>query len=174
MAQNRKWGTKGRGVTTYNYNVDRKYGGTIGMQAGSTFKIFTLAAALEKDISAYEQIQAPAEKTWKGFTNCTTGAEFPPYRARNSTGSGSFNMYGGTALSVNTYFLELEYRTGLCRPVADRRPRWGWPGRPARRSAATRRSPWAPTRSHRCRWPAPTPGSPTTACSAAPSPSPRS
>lgn len=51
MAQNREWGTSGRGKTTYNYNVDRAMGGTIGMQAGSTFKIFALAAALEAGIS---------------------------------------------------------------------------------------------------------------------------
>ena len=51
MAQNRDWGLKGRGKTTYNYNVDQEFGGTIGMQAGSTFKVFTLAAALEQDFS---------------------------------------------------------------------------------------------------------------------------
>ena len=44
MAQNRNWGTEGVGNTTYNYNVERAMGGTIGMQAGSTFKVFTLAA----------------------------------------------------------------------------------------------------------------------------------
>ena len=65
MAQNRDWGTSGRGNTTYNYNVERAMGGTIGMQAGSTFKVFTLAAALETGISPYEydqllQSQAPS------------------------------------------------------------------------------------------------------------------
>ncbi|MHB1212457.1 MAG: transglycosylase domain-containing protein, partial [Candidatus Nanopelagicales bacterium] len=34
MTQNREWGTSGRGKTTYNYNVGRDKGGTIGMQAG--------------------------------------------------------------------------------------------------------------------------------------------
>ena len=118
MAQNRAWGIKGKGFTTYNYNVDAAHGGTIGMQAGSTFKVFTLAAALEKGISGYDTIESPPEKTWTDFKSCDgKNVSFPPYRARNSTGSGSFNMYSGTAFSVNTYFLELEYRTGICRPV---------------------------------------------------------
>ena len=33
LAQNRLWGTKGKGKTTYNYAVDQKDGGTTGMQA---------------------------------------------------------------------------------------------------------------------------------------------
>ena len=35
-------------MTTYNYAVDAAQGGTIGMQAGSVFKAFTLAAAFER------------------------------------------------------------------------------------------------------------------------------
>jgi len=117
MTQNRTWGTSGVGRTTFNYNVDRAHGGTVGMQAGSTFKVFTLAAALEQGISPTEAIDAPQENTFDGFTNCSTGASFAPYRARNSTGSGVFDMYSGTAYSVNTFFLALEQRTGLCRPI---------------------------------------------------------
>ena len=117
MTQNRTWGITGVGRTTFNYNVDRAHGGTIGMQAGSTFKVFTLAAALEQGVNPSESIDAPQEGTFDGLTNCSTGAAFPPYHARNSTGSGVFDMYAGTAYSVNTYFLALEQRTGLCRPI---------------------------------------------------------
>ena len=117
MAQNRYWGTSGRGKTTYNYNVERAMGGTIGMQAGSTFKIFVLAAAIEQGIKSSEYIYSPAVKTFRKFTNCTNGDRFPPYTVRNSTRSGTFNMRQGTAYSVNTYFMALEERTGLCRPV---------------------------------------------------------
>ena len=117
MTQNRTWGIAGAGHTTFNYNVGRDYGGTIGMQAGSTFKVFTLAAALEQGVNPNESIDSPQEGTFDGLTNCSTGAAFPPYHARNSTGSGSFDMYSGTAYSVNTYFLALEQRTGLCRPI---------------------------------------------------------
>lgn len=117
MAQNRRWGTEGKGNTTYNYNVDRAMGGTIGMQAGSTFKVFVLAAAIEQGISAGEKISAPPVKTFDKFVNCTDGAAFPPYTARNSTRSGKLNMREATAYSVNTYFVGLEQRTGICRPA---------------------------------------------------------
>ena len=35
----------------------------------------------------------------------------------NSTGSGTFNLYTGTQQSVNTFYAQLELRTGLCQPV---------------------------------------------------------
>ncbi|MCX6461573.1 MAG: transglycosylase domain-containing protein [Actinobacteria bacterium] len=123
MAQNRTWGTSGQGRTTYNYNVNQGFGGTIGMQAGSTFKVFTLAAALELGVNVNEPIDSPQEGLFENLKGCgaQSNVTFPPYRARNSTGSGTFDMHTGTAYSVNTYFLALEQRTGLCRPneIAD-------------------------------------------------------
>lgn len=119
MAQNRLWGTQGDGVTTYNYNAPMAFGGTRGMQAGSTFKIFVLAAALEKGIPADLVIDAPAQKTFTNFYGCGPNATslFEPYTVNNSTRSGRFNMYSGTAESVNTYFMSLEEMTGVCRPT---------------------------------------------------------
>ncbi len=117
MAQNREWGTSGKGKTTYNYNVGTDMGGTIGMQAGSTFKIFTLAAAFEEGISPFEYVPAYSPKTFEGFINCTTGEPFEPVTVRNSTSSGTFSMAQATAYSVNTYFMTIEERTGLCRPA---------------------------------------------------------
>ena len=116
MTQNRLWGTSGPGRTTYNYNVDQAAGGTIGMQAGSTFKIFTLAAALEAGISPAEYISSPSPNTFENFVNCETGVSYGPITVRNSTGAGTFDMAKATAYSVNTYFMALEERTGLCRP----------------------------------------------------------
>ena len=119
MAQNRLWGTSGDGVTTYNYNAPMAYGGTRGMQAGSTFKIFVLAAALEKGIPADLVIDSPPQKTFTNFYGCGPNATslFPPYTVNNSTHSGRMNMYSGTAQSVNTYFMALEEKTGVCRPT---------------------------------------------------------
>lgn len=117
MTQNREWGTSGVGKTTYNYNADRAMGGTIGMQAGSIFKIFTLAAALEAGISPYEPISSPSPATFEGFVNCETGVPFPPVTVRNSTQGGTLTMAQATAFSTNTYFMAIEERTGLCRPA---------------------------------------------------------
>ncbi len=117
LAQNRSWGTKGRGKTTYNYAVNAADGGTIGMQAGSTFKIFTIAAALEKGISPREYITGPQRRTFYGGDWGCKGQYYAPYTVNNSTGSGTYNMWSGAAYSVNTFFVELERRAGLCRTV---------------------------------------------------------
>ena len=117
MTQNRTWGTSGKGKTTYNYNVNQDMGGTIGMQAGSTFKVFTLAAALEAGISPNEYISAPSPATFNDFVNCDTGVSFGPVTVRNSTTSGTLNMPQATAYSTNTYFMALEERVGICRTV---------------------------------------------------------
>ncbi len=115
MAQNREWGLKGRGKTTYNYNVDQDFGGTIGMQAGSTFKVFTLAEALEQGFSPMEGVDAPNPKTFEDFVNCTDGTPFEPVTVRNSGSEGFLNMFQATAFSTNTYFVTLAERFGLCR-----------------------------------------------------------
>lgn len=118
LAEDREWGTKGAGKTTYNYAVNAADGGTIGMQAGSTFKIFTIAAALDKGISPREYIEAPQRKTFVDSDwGCKTDLKQPPYTVNNSTGAGTFNMWQATAYSANTYFVELERRTGLCKVV---------------------------------------------------------
>ncbi len=118
MAQNRRWGTTGTGVTTYNYAVDAADGGTIGMQAGSVFKAFTLAAAFEKGISPREYINSPQRKTFApGDWGCGESFNQPKYTVNNSTGAGTFNMWSGAAMSINTFFVELERQAGLCRTV---------------------------------------------------------
>ena len=115
MTQNRVWGLKGKGKTTYNYNVDQDMGGTIGMQAGSTFKVFTLAEALEAGFSPSETIDSPNPKTFSNFVNCTDGEEFDPVTVRNSGSAGVLDMWQATAFSTNTYFVTLAERYGLCR-----------------------------------------------------------
>ncbi len=118
LAQNRLWGTKGAGKTTYNYAVDQKDGGTTGMQAGSTFKIFTLAAAMEAGFSPYTVLDSSDDKNFAaGPWGCTDGRYFGSWTVSNSTSSGQFNMLQGTAFSVNTYFVGLEQQVGVCRTV---------------------------------------------------------
>ncbi len=128
LAQNREWGTGDSQdnwwETTYNYAVDLADGGTQGMQAGSTFKIFTLLAALDKGISPYTVINSPPSKTFTGFVGCddtlltggTSGGD-QPWTVKNSTSSGNFDMFRGAAYSVNTFFVELEKRATVCETV---------------------------------------------------------
>jgi membrane peptidoglycan carboxypeptidase len=128
MAQNRVWGTsksdKKWWETTYNYAVDLADGGTQGMQAGSTFKIFTIVAALEKGISPFTVINAPPRKEFTGFVGCNgaplsgpSSGGTEPWPVSNSTSSGNFDMFRGAAYSVNTFFAELEKRAGVCETV---------------------------------------------------------
>lgn len=114
MAQDRLWGTSGLGRTTVNYNAPLAFNGTVGFQAGSTFKIFTLAAALNQGQDPWTYISSYSPKTFYGFKDCATGNQLPAYTVRNSTGSGSFNMASGTAFSVNTFFVGLQEKIGLC------------------------------------------------------------
>ena len=128
MAQNREWGTgdpqENWWETTYNYAADLADGGTSGMQAGSTFKVFTLLAALDQGISPFTVIDSPPQKTFTGFTGCdgnlltgdSSGGD-QPWTVNNSTSSGNYDMFRGAAYSVNTFFVELEKRASVCDTV---------------------------------------------------------
>jgi len=105
------------GDTYYNYSVEQALGGAEGYQAGSTFKVFTAAAALEKGIPLTKKYDARSPMymgNWS-FSTCLGRARDPKYRPKNSTGvNGVMDMYKGTAMSVNTYFLQLEHEIGVC------------------------------------------------------------
>ncbi len=120
VTQSRPIGTRAkRGETFINYAVPRKYGHANGFQAGSTFKPFVLAAALQQGMPLTTQIQAPPKIRLRvdRFRGCdgrlTSDKVWTP---SNSTGSGLFDLRTGTRQSVNTFFAQLELRTGLCRP----------------------------------------------------------
>jgi membrane peptidoglycan carboxypeptidase len=108
---------KKKGQTYYNYSVEQKLGGAEGYQAGSTFKAFTAAAAIEKGIPLTKKYNArsPMDFTHTTFSTCIGNARDPSYRPKNSTGvNGVMDMYKGAAKSVNTYFLQLEHTVGIC------------------------------------------------------------
>jgi membrane peptidoglycan carboxypeptidase len=116
MAQNRKWGRSGIGYTTVNYGAPVDANGTVGFQAGSTFKAFTIAAAFQQGWDPFKVINSPEKKEFEDFVECETGDKFAPYEVKNSTASGAFDILSGTAYSVNTYFVGLEEQLGLCDP----------------------------------------------------------
>ncbi|HVY10600.1 MAG TPA: transglycosylase domain-containing protein [Mycobacteriales bacterium] len=107
------------GQNSIDFAVDQKYGGsTYGFHAGSTFKMFVLAAALKEGIPLGTRIHAPPAITVRGYKTCS-GLDAGSYNLHNAGDSeaGTFNLESGTWFSVNTFYAQLEQRTGLCTPV---------------------------------------------------------
>jgi len=121
IAQSRPMGRlRGEGETYLNYTVPTEYGDSAGFQAGSTFKVFVLAAALEQGIPLNEAISSPASMVLQESSYRDCGGE--PYGygtwpvGNYDDTSYTANLYSGTRFSVNTFFAQLEQRTGLCEP----------------------------------------------------------
>jgi membrane peptidoglycan carboxypeptidase len=120
LAQSRQMGrNEGRGETFLNYVVPREYGDARGFQAGSTFKVFVLSAAVNQGIPLRTRIHAPSQislpvSRYSGCDGRLRSTEI--WQPQNSTGAGTFNVITGTRQSVNTFYAQLELRTGLCEP----------------------------------------------------------
>ena len=121
MAQSRPFGNDPTlGQTNWNYAVDHDMGGAEGFQAGSTFKAFTVAAALAQG-APYDTIYpAPNRMDLKGWKmrTCSGVETWPggPWKGVNQFGSsyGEMTMQRALIQSVNTYFLQLQRDVGYC------------------------------------------------------------
>ena len=120
IAQSRPMGRdRSAGETYLNYVVPHKYGDANGFQAGSTFKAFVLATAIKQRIPLSTSFVSPPEKVmpYSAYKDCDgNGLRGGVWDVHNSTDSGVMNMYTGTQLSVNTFYAQLEARTGVCEP----------------------------------------------------------
>lgn len=113
----------GKGQSAINLAVDEQYGGgRFGrFEAGSTFKLFVLAAALKEGIPLDTSINSPGTLTdFPGYTDCAGDSLTYSPSISNAGGAGeagNYNLITGTWFSVNTFYAQLEQRVGLC-PVA--------------------------------------------------------
>ncbi|MEU7744369.1 transglycosylase domain-containing protein [Nonomuraea sp. NPDC049158] len=123
MAASRPYGgDRAKNEISYNLVADAVHGGGTGFQAGSTFKTFTLISALKNGmklddgLSAGAGYRAPGYSTFKNCKGENIGD--PTHTVTNDEGSpGWKTLRTGTWASVNTFFMELERRAGLCETV---------------------------------------------------------
>jgi membrane peptidoglycan carboxypeptidase len=118
IANDRSYGTNPKTQTLINYAVNSPYDGGVGVQTGSSSKLFTLVTALEQGVPFGFPQTVPAATTLTGFTNCK-GEPTGPWHVINDSPSekGGFSLYNATAQSVNIYFGLLERKVGLCNVV---------------------------------------------------------
>jgi penicillin-binding protein 1A len=88
-------------------------GGTIGRQAGSSFKPFTLATAFSKGIPPTKVYPAPVVYQVPGCRNAKDPKQCQIRNAADGEGGGSMNLRQATTKSVNTVFAGLIHDVGV-------------------------------------------------------------
>ncbi|TMR88487.1 penicillin-binding protein [Nonomuraea basaltis] len=127
MAASKRFGrnpgnSKNGPKTTFNLPADVAHGGGQGFQAGSTFKVYTLATALRQGWRFGDGFETPGSLVPdRGYRNCAgRPVNDPNTRILNASGEGSGGPHSietGTWKSVNIFYMMLERKVGLCNVV---------------------------------------------------------
>ncbi len=119
IAVDRPYGTSSsRNQDSIDYAADTAQNGGIGVQTGSSSKLFTLITALKQNIPFGFSMSITSPNVVGPYYNCQgqlTG-EFPVTNAEGA-GKGTYTLYTATTQSINVFFAELERRVGLCNVV---------------------------------------------------------
>jgi membrane peptidoglycan carboxypeptidase len=124
IAEDEPYGT-GPGQTEVDYAVNTPYGGSSGVQTGSSSKLFTLVTALEQNVPFGFTQTVPFSQTLTGFKNCQgqpagyVNGQYGAWHMVNASPGdhGTYTLYTATAQSINTFFARLELKVGLCNVV---------------------------------------------------------
>jgi membrane peptidoglycan carboxypeptidase len=119
IAVDRPYGTSSSAdQDSIDYAVDSAQNGGLGVQTGSSSKLFTLITALKEDIPFGFHLRVVSPSDVGPYYNCSgqnTGM-FPVSNAEGP-GKGTYTLYTATTQSINVFFAELEQRVGLCNVV---------------------------------------------------------
>jgi membrane peptidoglycan carboxypeptidase len=122
MVQNKTFNAAadaGPKYSAVNYNTDESYGGSGGIQPGSTYKVFTLLDWLQKGHTLYQRVNAdqrtiPADR----FQQCgSPDTVDKPWSVGNDEGrseNGLWSVYDATRKSINGAFATMGEQLDLC------------------------------------------------------------
>ena len=125
IAIDRPYGT-GPHQNSVDYAVGPQYDGGLGVQIGSTGKVYVMVTALLQGIPFGYSKNVGFSADVSGYTNCKgqpVGTPLPSgqlgWKVHNdeSERGGHYTLYTGTTASINVFFAYLEQKVGLCNAV---------------------------------------------------------